>query len=327
LSSIGDILLTTPFLRALRKEYPDSLIDYLTKSEYVELMANNSNINRVYAFEAINGFKENFKWRSRIKSNCYDAIFDLHRNIRTLLMTGLNGGTKSGKYNKRYFKRFLLVKLGINLLKKVTPAADRYLEVGFRYNLINDGLGLDLYTNIDNPLKESANVISQVNIVIAPGAGFYTKRWLSEYFAQLADLLIKEFNATIILVGSKDDMSISEEIKSQMKGSVIDATGRYTLLETAAIIKDSDAVVTNDSGLMHIAVSQKKPILAFFGSTTEELGFYPYGDKYKVLEISDLNCRPCTHIGRDSCPKKHFKCMTDITPYTALKTMTNLLRL
>jgi len=327
LSSIGDILLTTPFVRALRKKYPDSLISYLTKSEYVELIQHNPNINKVYAFDSKNGISEILNWRYQIKSNRYDAIFDLHRSIRTLLMTRFIGGNKIGKYNKRYFKRFMLVNFRINLYKNIISISDRYLEVGSGYNLNNDGLGLDLFTNAGSPLKETLKAESQVNLVIAPGAGYYTKRWPSQNYAKLADLLVKEINAKIILVGSKDDIPISEEIKSQMNESVTDATGDFTLLDTAAIIKQSDAVLTNDSGLMHIAVSQKKPVLAFFGSTTEELGFYPYSDKFKVLEVSDLSCRPCTHIGRDKCPKKHFKCMIDITPELALKATINLLEL
>lgn len=325
LSSIGDILLTTPFVRALRKKYPDSLINYLAKSEYVELMQNNPNINKVYEFESKNGFSEILNWRHQIHSNNYDAIFDLHHNFRTLLMTRFIGRRNSGKYNKRYFKRFMLVNFGTNLYKKAIPIADRYLEVGSRYNLENDGEGLDLYFTIDNPLKETFKVESEVNLVIAPGAGYQTKRWPSEYFAKLAKLLIKELSANIILVGSKYDIPISKEIKSQIGEPVTDATGELTLLETAALIKDSNGVISNDSGLMHIAVSQNKPVLSFFGSTTEDLGFFPYSDRYKVLEVSDLNCRPCSHVGRNKCPKKHFKCMRDITPELALNAMINLL--
>lgn len=327
LSSIGDILLTTPFVRALRKKYPDSLINYLTKSEYVELMLNNPNINNVYAFDTKNGFGEILNWRYQIKSNRYNAIFDLHRNIRTLLMTRFIGGMNSGKYNKRYFKRYMLVNFGLNLYKNVTSISDRYLEVGSKYNLADDGFGLDLYTSSDSPLKERLKVDSKLNLVIAPGAGYHTKRWPSDNYAKLADLLVKEIDAKIILVGSKDDLPISEAVISQMNEPATDATGEFTLLETAAIIKQSDAVLTNDSGLMHIAVSQKKPVLAFFGSTTEELGFFPYGDNFRVLEVSNLNCRPCSHVGRDNCPKKHFKCMVDITPELAFKATTDLLEL
>lgn len=327
LSSIGDILLTTPFVRALRKKYPDSRIDFLIKSDYAELIANNKNINNKFKFEANNGFSEILNWRLQIKSNNYDAIFDLHRNIRTLMMTSFNGGTNSGKYNKRYFKRFMLVNFGINLYGKITPVSERYFEVGSAYNLVNDGLGLDLFVNNDNHLHQSVNPSSQIKIVIAPGAGYATKRWPSGRFAQTADLLISKFDAEIILVGSNEDMSISEDIKSQMEGAVTDAIGTGSILETTEIINKSDAMITNDSGLMHIAVSQKIPVLAIFGSTTEELGFFPYSEHYKVLEVADLKCRPCSHIGRNKCPKKHFKCMKDISPDKALRAMIELLEL
>ena len=104
-----------------------------------------------------------------------------------------------------------------------------------------------------------------------------------------------------------------------MKYEDKDVTGEYTIPEIAAIIKSVDTVITNDSGLMHVAVSQDVPLVSFFGSTTEELGFYPYNDNSRVLEVKGLKCRPCTHIGRERCPLGHFKCMKEITPAAAFR--------
>ncbi len=110
-----------------------------------------------------------------------------------------------------------------------------------------------------------------------------------------------------------------------MNNQVHDLSGNYSVLETSAIIDASDALITNDTGMMHVAVSQKIPVMAFFGSTTEELGFFPFGEKQQVLEIKDLSCRPCSHVGRDNCPKGHFKCMKEISPELAYKSIIDLM--
>jgi heptosyltransferase-2 len=92
-------------------------------------------------------------------------------------------------------------------------------------------------------------------------------------------------------------------------------------------MKMCKVVYTNDSGLMHLAAALKVPVMAFFGSTVKEFGFSPYNAKSFVLEIEGLSCRPCTHIGRKSCPKKHFKCMQEISPATAFNCLRKLVTL
>lgn len=325
LSSIGDIILTTPLVRALRKAYPNSLIDYLVKEEFSELLLNNPHIDNVYTIDPGNGLKEIFRWRKKIKSYEYTSILDLHRSIRSILMTIWLGRVQLGKLNKKIFKRFVLVKFGINLFKQNIPVTQRYFEAANSCNLVDDGLGTELLHDGKIP-KELTNVLGRKNIIVmAPGAGYFTKRWLPEYFAKLADKLTENDNAELFLIGSKADREICGEIRKGMNNDVHDLSGSYTILETAAIINASDAVVTNDTGMMHIAVSQKKPVLAFFGSTTEELGFYPYSDKYRVLENKDLNCRPCSHVGRQNCPKGHFKCMQELSPELAYNSIINLM--
>lgn len=325
LSSIGDIILTTPLVRALRKAYPDSLIDYLVKEEFSELLLNNPHIDNVYTVNSGKGLKEIFRWRKKIKRNRYTSIFDLHRSIRSILMTIRLSGVKIWRVNKGVFKRFVLVKLGINLFKQILPVTQKYFQAAIKYDLVDDGLGSELFHDGKIPDKISTLMKNKKIIVMAPGAGFFTKRWLPEYFAKLADNLIENNNAELFLIGSDSDREICSEIKNRMNKQVNDLSGSHTILETAAIINASDAVVTNDTGMMHVAVSQKKPVLAIFGSTTEELGFFPYSEDYRVLENSELNCRPCSHVGRHSCPKGHFKCMKDLSPEIAYNSIIDLL--
>ena len=325
LSSIGDIILTTPLVRALRKAYPNSLIDYLVKEEFLDLLQNNPHIDNVYTFNPRNGLKEILRWRKKIKSNEYTSILDLHRSIRSILMTIWLGRVELGKLNKNLFKRIVLVKLGINLYKSIVPVTQRYFDAAKRLDLVDDGLGTELFHDGKIPTKIRNSLENKNIIIMAPGAGYFTKRWLPEYFAKLADKLIDKYNAEVYLIGSSADRKICSEIRKSMNNYVHDLSGNFSILETSAIIDASDALITNDTGMMHVAVSQKKPVLAFFGSTTEELGFFPYGQKYKVLENKDLNCRPCSHVGRDKCPKRHFKCMKEISPELAYNSIINLM--
>jgi heptosyltransferase-2 len=106
---------------------------------------------------------------------------------------------------------------------------------------------------------------------------------------------------------------------------IVNAAGRLSLTETAALVDRCSVVLSNDSGLMHIAAARKRGLVALFGPTVRELGFFPYGTESIVLEKTELSCRPCTHIGGPSCPKKHYRCMNDIEPHHVVHSLKQFL--
>jgi heptosyltransferase-2 len=106
---------------------------------------------------------------------------------------------------------------------------------------------------------------------------------------------------------------------------VLNLAGSLSLMETAAAMDRCSAVVTNDTGLMHLATARQRPVVAVFGPTVREFGFYPLGNTSLVLEVGALDCRPCTHIGRSYCPKEHFRCMLDIPAQRAVDGVAQLL--
>ena len=116
----------------------------------------------------------------------------------------------------------------------------------------------------------------------------------------------------IVLIGGKEDIGICDAIGEI--GGLINFCGKFSMLESMAILSHADLVITNDSFLMHAANTLRKKILAIFGSTVREFGFSPYGVENKIMEVNGLNCRPCSHLGRESCPRKHFRCMLGTTP-------------
>ena len=151
----------------------------------------------------------------------------------------------------------------------------------------------------------------------------FTKRWPIEFYAEFGRRLTKE-GYMIAVLGGESDKTICSDLQKMIPNS-IDLSNNNDLFQTAAHMKNCKAVVCNDSGLMHTAAAMGIPVISIFGSTVKEFGFAPYGVQSLVIENHDLNCRPCTHIGKSKCPKTHFKCMNDITPNLVYDKFKNLL--
>jgi len=299
LSSIGDILLTTPLLRSLRRVYPDMEIDFCVFKEYSELVENNPNISRVISIDRLSAIREG---RTKIQSQeKYDYVIDLHNNFRSRVLR-FGKGKKIFTVNKRSFRRWLLVKTKINLLQNTSDVIGRYFEAAHRLGVIDDKEGLDFTDALD--LQKLGDLINNSDITdfllhtepekmlvgVCPGAKHFTKRWLPERFAELVSTLIRKKNAQILLFGGKEDAERCTAIRAQalisltlskktvavsIEKSVIDLSGKLTLSEIAATMKQCDLLITNDTGLMHVASAQKKPLIALFGSTVKEFGFFP----------------------------------------------------
>lgn len=321
-------MLATPLIRVLRNKFPTAQIDFIVKKEFAQILKYNPNITNLIEFDTANGFKELLKVRRRISKERYDLIVDIHNNLRSIFLRTF-AGAQVVRVNKRIFKRFLLVKFKINLYKNAIHVVERYIETLSNFSIKNDNQGLNVFVPeymieaVKNKINFSAD---DLYIAIAPSAKHETKRWLPERFAQLGDKLIEKFNAKIILLGSEEDKPRCETVKRLMQNQPINLCGQTSLLESAAVLSLCKLLITNDSGLMHIGSAMKTKIVAIFGSTVKEFGFFPYGTESIVVE-KNIPCRPCTHIGREKCPKGHFKCMNDIQVEDVFNACANLLRI
>lgn len=315
LSSIGDIILCSAFIRQIYKTFPNSQIDFVVKDQFKELVKYNPHLNNIYCIDANEGIKQLFKIRKILKNNNYTYVFDLHNNFRTrILLSGLFRHKKS-KIKKSKIKRAMLVLFKWNLYKNMKSIPMRYLDVGKKVGIKDDKQGLEIYWDkkIEETLQNKYHdFINNEFIILAPGAGFYTKKWPIEYFIKIVEILINERKDKIIILGGPADIDDGRKLK--ISDRVIDLTGRLSLLESAIVLKYAKAVLSNDSGLMHIATAVKTPVVAIFGSTVEEFGFFPFRSKHCIIQNEDLSCRPCSHIGKYYCPKGHFKCMLEIEP-------------
>jgi lipopolysaccharide heptosyltransferase II len=323
-SSVGDIVLSTPLLRVLRRRFPLSQIDYVTRREYAELIRSNSNLNYTYEFDASEGFPGLRALKKRIKREGYDLIVDIHGSLRSRFLRSFDGPQWVVTVDKRVMERTMLVRFKKNLFKEIVSVADRYIEPLKQFGIEPDGRGPELHIP-DEVLFRANGMIAPMKlhrfekvVGLCPGSRHATKRWPGERFAELAVRLAREQEAAILIFGGPDDGEIAALIAEWVAREVgpervAPFAGKLTLLETAAAFQYCDVVVTNDSGLMHVASAMNRKVVAIFGSTVREFGFFPVGNEHIVIEQQGLSCRPCSHIGRPSCPEDHFRCMLDTT--------------
>jgi len=315
LSSLGDVLLTYPLISLLRKKEPEAQIDFLVKQKFIDAIKFNPYLNSILSLT-----EENLKdIKSIIRKNSYDIVIDLQNNLRSHQLYPFSFKTKIFRFKKPTLKKLLLVLFKLNLLKNNFSIAYHYIKTLYpdfkQYEL-------DLYFNIPSEKEvQSFNKIPsefahKKIIGICPGAKHFTKRYPVEKFKILIEKLIEKDFAVAIFGGTEDkEICTALEIHPSVKNF----QNENDLLETASLMKKCTAIITNDSGLMHLASLIKIPVVAIFGSTVKEFGFFPIYKNSVIVENQNLSCRPCSHIGKSECPKKHFKCMNEIQPETILR--------
>jgi lipopolysaccharide heptosyltransferase II len=319
LSSIGDIILTTPLLRSIRKKYPDASITYITKKQYAGLLVDSPYISELIAFDKSEGFRGLRNIKRRLKSQQFDAFLDIHKNWRSRFLRWGLGAQLIASYPKYIIRRALLVKLKINFYRHIRPVYLRYFEAARKLGVQYDGEGSEIHFPVAATEKVKA-LLSSLGykfdtqlVVICPGATYFNKKWLSGGFVKTARHLINAKSAFVIMHGGPEDKDQCKIIATETGPGAFSMAGTLSLPETAALLRLSTLVIANDSGLLHLAQSQKRPVVGIYGPTTRELGFFPIEQNSTVVQTS-LSCRPCTPKGLNYCPKGHFRCMKDITP-------------
>lgn len=319
-SSIGDIILTSPLIRAVRRQYPEAEISFAVKKEFFDVVKHNPHIDRFFVYDKQAEGKALKALRQEVKATRFDWIIDIHKNFRSLFLKYGSGAALKTSYSKQIFKRTLLVKLGINRYKTIKPVYLRYFEAVKKKNIVDDGQGTEVFVadQMVNAMRERLSddgclVADRALVAVCPGARWATKRWMSEGFQEVARRLVQDHKAFIILLGGKGDAATCQQIHQTLPNDSLNYAGQLSLLESSAMLSFSRIVITNDTGMMHMAQAQKRPVVAIFGCTTKELGYFPIPENSVVVEHA-LSCRPCTHNGRHECPKKHYDCMKKITP-------------
>ena len=298
-SSIGDIVLTTPVVRMLKKQL-NAQVSYLTKSTYITLLTNNPYIDSVYQIEdSINEVIADLK-----KEN-YDYIIDLHNNLRTQILK-LRLGAPSRSFNKLNMEKFMLTTFKMDSLPEV-HIVDRYLDTVTHLGVQNDNEGLDFFLNDEDKVDLSQFPNSFIAFVI--GGQHATKMLSTEKIISI----INKLNESVVLIGGPEDLERGKQIIAATENT-FNSCGKHNINQSAYLVKNAKYVITHDTGMMHIAAAFKKKIYSVWGNTVPEFGMHPYlsDSNSKIIEVKDLSCRPCSKIGYDKCPKGHFRCMQEI---------------
>ena len=319
-SSIGDIVLTTPVIRCLKKQLIDAEIHFLIKDSFRSVVEHNPYIDKLHVLA--------HSWElmiEELKTEEYDYIIDLHHNVKTLRLKN-ELKKKSFSFYKLNIEKYIYTSLKINLLPKV-HIVDRYLETVKSFGVKNDGAGLDYFISPKEEIKKedipASHHAGYIACVI--GAAHFTKRWPVHKWKRFCESM----DHPIILLGGKEDNDNGNEIAAVDPIKVYNACGKFSINESGDIVRKAKVVISNDTGLMHIAAAYKRPIISLWGNTVPSFGMYPYygaspkpspkerafgqsENLFDIIQTNRLWCRPCSKIGYGKCPLGHFKCMEKI---------------
>jgi len=304
-SSIGDIVLTTPVVRCLKKQVENSRIIYLTKESFKPVIEHNPYIDKKLYYKG--NLKETVDYL--LNEERIDYVIDLHHNLRSsIVKRKLN--LPAFAFKKLNFEKWLMVHFKKNRLPD-KHIVDRYLETTKVFDIENDGQGLDYFIDEESsnlPEDWDTKFNNQPFMAMVIGANHFTKQIPTRQMSEIIDAV----KQPVVLLGGPADTERAMEVSTQASyNNITNTCGKSTLNQSAYLVQKAHVVVTPDTGLMHIAAAYKKNIVSVWGNTIPEFGMYPYqaNNESRIFQVKGLKCRPCSKIGYASCPKKHFNCM------------------
>jgi heptosyltransferase-2 len=314
---MGDVLLAAAATRELRRAFPEARIDFAVRSAHREAAELLPGVDRVLPF-AGSGIHDLLRFRAREARGRADLVVDLHGNFRSRLLAALFPGARVTRYPRLAFRRRALVRWKRGKGAPHPPVWRRYLSA-------LEKAGIPIAADPPRLRVAEANGAAGA-IALAPGAGRATKRWPAERFAEAARALSEGTGWPLLLVGSADERPLLEGIR-RTAGVEAEILAGAPLAVTAGRLARAALLVTNDSGLLHLASGVGTPVLAIFGPTVPELGFGPPGPRDAVLG-ADLPCRPCSLHGTAVCPlpDRSHVCMTRIGAEDVVRAAETILR-
>ena len=322
-SSIGDILLTTPLLRAIQRSHPGSRVTVLTKREYVPLLSHNPHVYRVLGMAPGRSL---LGLATELRGDRYSHLLDLHDSLRSRALRVLVPG-RWRSYPKHRLDRALLIRMKRNRYRDRRPVAERYFSAAKDLGVRPDGGPPDFFLGPEAGEHVAAWLASvrlenQSIVAVAPGAAHATKRWPLEHWRTLVNRQVADGHA-VVIVGGPGDAALGAALSNGTDERITNAAGIFGLQATGALLRRARALVSGDTGVMHMATAVGTPVVGLFGPTVEAFGFFPYTNRATVLELP-LPCRPCSSQGGPKCPLGHHRCLVDLDPgatYDAVRRM------
>ena len=282
-SSIGDIVLTSPVVRCLHEQVEGSEIHFLTKRAFAGIVENNPHIYKVFTIE-----KRVSEVMTQLKAEHYDYIVDLHNNLRSWqVFMQLRKPFRS--FRKLNLQKWLMVRFKMNFLPPV-HIVDRYLDAAKAFGIKNDGLGLDFIIppNQNVSLSEIPAPFRDGYIGVVIGGKHNTKILPVDRVIELCRLI----KLPVVLLGGPEDKERGKLIAHAEGVLAYNACGGFNLMQSASLVQQALAIVTNDTGLMHIAAAFQKPIVSVWGNTIPDFGMIPYlimNGKQLISEVKGLS--------------------------------------
>lgn len=315
-SFLGDVLLSTPVIIALRKQFPDAHIAFLATRQGGKLVENLPEINEILIFDkngADSGLNGLWRMKNRLEKMRFDVVFSLHKSWRTALLLALSRIPIRYGFSEAH---------GRFLYTRTVPRSDLSHEVQRNSAILRnldiepgaEELELKLtWSKRDAQLADESlsSLANQTLIGLAPGSAWATKRWSVSGYGELGRRLVEEGYGVVILA-AEDEVDVANALEKEIGGRVLNLGGKTSLTTAAVIISKLALLVCNDSLPLHLASAVKTPVLALFCSTIPEFGFGPWKTENFAIGVSSLPCRPCGRHGYKKCPEKTYACINDL---------------
>jgi len=302
-SSIGDIVLTTPVIRTCKNQLKNVEVHFVCKQSFKAVLEENPYIDKLHVFEK--DIKEIY---SELKAEQFDVLIDLHNNLRSWRLKKFLG------IKSFTFKKLNVLKLLTVLSKKVSllpqmHIVQRYLEAVSSLGVKEDGKGLDYFIPSKDQFIPEPHVLPNNFVALVLGGSYFTKKIPIEKLFEICK--ISKF--PLVFLGGVEETETAKKLSLNFPQH-LNLCGSLNLHQSAYVIRESSWVISSDTGLMHIASAFQKRIISVWGNTIPEFGMAPYLPhvENRVLETKNLSCRPCSKLGYQKCPKKHFNCMMKI---------------
>jgi heptosyltransferase-2 len=312
-SSLGDLILTTPLLRAIRARHPGARITFVVREDMADTLRHNPRIDELVTWKHGSPLRP---LAARLRSETFTHRLNLHGSMRSAILARMVGGSWTG-YPKHRLRRSLLIRTGGRRGGTFAPAAERYFAAARQLDVEPDGEPPEFFTSAAEE-SEAARFLerhglgrSRRLIALVPGAAHATKRWPADHWRQLVAQLGPRHD--LVVLGGKAERELGAELAGSLESGIANAAGGFSLVGSGALLRRADLAVSGDTGLLHLATAVRTPVVGLYGPGVHQFGFFPYRGPAKVLE-RDLPCRPCTPHGGPKCPLGHHDCLVGISP-------------
>jgi heptosyltransferase II len=324
LSSLGDIVLTQPIVQKIHEVFPDADLYFLTKEQYTILPKMFGIPLKVLTPAQL---RQNY---SGLRKKQFDYVFDLQNKLNSFMIKTFTVRARSFTYNKQRSLRTAIIRhkteqsinSTLDLYRSaLIKAAKKLLLPELARGLNNPRLYIE-QLDLDNMQSRLSRASEKKVIALFPGATHKTKMYPAEFFIKAINESIDKYH--FWLLGNKDEKDLTYKINFEAAENTTNLGAMFNLQELISAISLADAVITNDSGPMHLAAALGKPQIAIFGATHPKLGFSPLNDKAVVI-CKDIICQPCSLHGGKECPRKHYACLLSIKPAEILALLDSII--